>query len=72
MINYSLTFVYNIYIKENPQKQCGNQNLIVIKTAEVEEILKEIHDNSGHQNARYTYNQWCFLEVSQKVSQKNI
>ena len=37
-------------------KQCGNQNLIVIKTAEVEEILKEMHDNSGHQNARYTYN----------------
>ena len=37
-------------------KQCENQNLIVIEKAEVEEILKEIHDNSGHQNARYTYN----------------
>ena len=30
--------------------------LLVIRRNELEEILKEIHDNSGHQCARYTCN----------------
>ena len=37
-------------------KPSGNENLIVIKQTELYDILKEIHDNSGHQCDRYTCN----------------
>ena len=36
-------------------KSSKNQDLFVITKNEVDDILKELHDNSGHQCSRYSY-----------------
>ena len=43
------------YLEGKLVKAIQDQNLFVIQKNEVDDVLKEVHDNSGHQCSRYTY-----------------
>ena len=43
-------------INDKLVKLSEGKQLIVIKTDDIPSILREIHDNVGHQCARYSYN----------------
>ena len=43
------------YLEGKLVKAVQDQDLFVIKKNEVDDVLKEVHDNSGHQCSRYTY-----------------
>ena len=43
------------YLEGKLVKAVQDQDLFVIKKNEVNDVLKEVYDNSGHQCSRYTY-----------------